>query len=391
MTAGRTAQPRTKEQWRVFCARTAPEQPQLPTYDEYLSWDPEDRAALDARRNRCHANPPITKTEQVKTILAALEPKLTQNEYAEEAAYHSAVINGPANCGKTSLLKMIGKEYELGVRRRHPERGDPDRLGDWVPVVYVSASTGATAGMLSQAIGKFLHVPVSRGGNKWTLTDPVLDALAAAGTELLLLDDLHMLDKIRNGGDESNDHIKNLANHAAVTIIGAGILLEDGNLFSDGQPPRQPLIETGTPVRRRQRGRSAQFGSRFSDLQHLAPFKIDTAERQRTWMSLVRHFERNLLLFMHRPDSLTLEHWQYLHDRTSGYIGSLATLFEEGAHLAVEHHIEQLNPEMLENVVLDHDAETEYAALKQRRAKVPAKKAKKPSPPSTPTPRTGTG
>jgi hypothetical protein len=47
----------------------------------------------------------------------------------------------------------------------------------------------------------------------------VLDAIEACGTELLLLDDLYMLDKIRDGGQETNDHIKNLANHAACYAI----------------------------------------------------------------------------------------------------------------------------------------------------------------------------
>jgi hypothetical protein len=256
-----------------------------------------------------------------------------------------------------------------------------DYLGDRVPVIYISASTGATAGMLSQAIGKFLHVAnPGRTATKWTLTDPVLDAMEAVGAELLLLDDLHMLDKIRDGGQETNDHIKNLANHAAVTIIGAGILLEQGNLFTDGAPPRNRHGGAGTVSPGHERGRAGQFGSRFADLQHLAPFRIATAEQQRTWMALVRHFESNLILLDHRPDVLTLRHWRYLHERTSGYIGALAMLFKEAAHTAMDTGVEALNRDILDSVVLSHNDEVDYAKTKARRQATAKRRAKKTPP-----------
>ena len=364
----RAAHPRTKEAWRAFCARTPPPRPDpghIPALAEYRTWPDQRRDAFNALRYRCHANPPFVITPQVARILGLLRPKLLQGRYAQDGGYEYAVLNGPAYCGKTTLLKMLGKQYELDARAAQPERADPAKLGDWVPVVYISASTGATARQLSQAIAKFLHVPVNhRNANKWMLTDPVLDALEASGTELLLLDDLHMLDKIRDGGQESNDHIKNLANHAAVTIIGAGILLENGNLFTDGRPPTAHPEST---ARRRTRGRAAQFGARFCDIQHLAPFQINSTVQQRSWMALVRQFEANLVLLDHSADSLTRDHWRYLHQRTSGYIGSLASLFKQAAHHAIATGAERLDPDNLEHIVIDHDAEIEYAGRGQRR------------------------
>jgi hypothetical protein len=369
----RAAHPRTKEAWREFCARTPPPRPDpehTPAVPEYKAWPGERREEFNAVRHRCHANPPFIITPQVTRILELLRPKLLQGHYAQDGGYEYAVFNGPAYCGKTTLLKMIGKQYELDARAAHLERAEPGLLKDWAPVVYVSASTGATARQLSQAIAKFLHVPVNhRNANKWMLTDPVLDALATSGTELLLLDDLHMLDKIRDGGQESNDHIKNLANHAAVTIIGAGILLENGNLFTDGRPPTiHPPTATG---HRRGRGRAAQFGARFSDIQHLAPFDITTPTQQRAWMALVRQFEANLLLLDHPTDSLTRDHWRYLHQRTSGYIGSLASLFKQAAHHAVDTGIERLEPDILDQLIIDHDAEVEYAGHSKPRTANP--------------------
>ncbi|GAA0818872.1 TniB family NTP-binding protein [Streptosporangium amethystogenes subsp. fukuiense] len=396
----RVAQPRTKEHWRELCARQAPPRPEPVSRSEYDSWPAERRGPFDEQRARCNANPPFIKHPQILQVLAVLKPKLTQGRYSEDGTYHSAIINGPGHCGKTSLLKMIGKDYELAWRERHPGWAPPpgvsasefrgDFLGDRVPVIYVSVSTGATAGMLSQAVGKFLHVPTpGRAANKWTLTDPVLDAMEAGGTELLLLDDLHMLDKIRDDGQEMNDHIKNLANHAAVTIVGAGILLEQGNLFTDGAPPRTRPGKAGAALNGHERGRAGQFGSRFADLQHLAPFRITTAEKQRTWMSLVRHFESNLILLDHQPDSLTLKHWRYLYERTSGYIGGLAMLFKDAAHMAMDSGAEALTRDILDSVILGHDDEVDYAKTKARRQAAAKRRAKSAPPASGQS--TGTG
>lgn len=83
-------------------------------------------------------------------------------------------------------------------------------------------------------------------------------------------------------------------------------------------------------------------------------------------MALVRQFEANLVLLDHSADSLTRDHWRYLHQRTSGYIGSLASLFKQAAHHAIATGAERLDPDNLEHVVIDHDAEIEYAGRGQR-------------------------
>lgn len=84
-------------------------------------------------------------------------------------------------------------------------------------------------------------------------------------------------------------------------------------------------------------------------------------------MALVRQFEANLLLLDHPADSLTRDHWRYLHQRTSGYIGSLASLLKQAAHHAVDTGIERLNPDILDQLIIDYDAEIEYAGHGQRR------------------------
>lgn len=99
-------------------------------------------------------------------------------------------------------------------------------------------------------------------------------------------------------------------------------------------------------------------------------------------MSLVRHFESNLILLDHPPGDLTLHHWRYLHERTSGYIGALAMLFKEAAHTAMDTGVEALTRDILDSVVLGHDDEVDYAKTKARRQTAARRRTKKAPPAS---------
>lgn len=99
-------------------------------------------------------------------------------------------------------------------------------------------------------------------------------------------------------------------------------------------------------------------------------------------MSLVRHFETNLILLDHPADDLTLHHWRYLHERTSGYIGSLAMLFKEAAHTAMDTGVEALTRDIMDSVVFGHDDEVDYAKTKARRQAAARRRTEKAPPAS---------
>ncbi|MGW4410936.1 hypothetical protein ACWEJ6_43360 [Nonomuraea sp. NPDC004702] len=99
-------------------------------------------------------------------------------------------------------------------------------------------------------------------------------------------------------------------------------------------------------------------------------------------MSLVRHFEINLIPLDHPADDLTLHHRRYLHEHTSGYIGSLAMPFKEAAHTAMDTGIETLTRHILESVVLSHHDETDYAKTTARRQATARPRTKRTAPAS---------
>jgi hypothetical protein len=367
----REAQPRDKDEWRIWCNRERYQPLDLMTRDEFASKPNSEQKQWLTHRKLCHSNPGFFKTWQYRQIYDQIADRLDVNEYSADGTYLSVAVDAPAQCGKTSLLKHIGELYEVKCRALHPER-ERRLLGDWVPVVYVSASTGATAFQLSQALGNFLNVPVrAASSNKWSVTDPVLKGLKYAGTELILLDDLHMIDQHRGMGEETNNHLKNLSNHCAATIIGAGILLDETNLFNDGRPP--PVTRKQSTAPGRNRGRSSQFGSRFPDLQQLAPFEIGTEEEQKYWAWLVWQFEQRLRLFDHDLGSLAGQGWRDLHERTSGYIGPLTTLFKLAAARAIRTKAEKIDADLLDQIWMDFNSEADFAAVRERRRRAAAR------------------
>ncbi|MEV0168921.1 hypothetical protein [Nonomuraea fuscirosea] len=90
----------------------------------------------------------------------------------------------------------------------------------------------------------------------------------------------------------------------------------------------------------------------------------------------------HLILLDHPADDLTLHHWRYLHERTSGYIGSLAMLFKEAAHTAMDTGVEALTRDIMDSVVFGHDDEVDYAKTKSRRQAAARRRTKKAPPAS---------
>lgn len=367
----REAQPRDKEEWRSWCNRRRCEPFRPVTRAKFESWPSAKQKPWLQHRKLCTPTPgSSTPGSSFEQLYDQVLDRFEVNEDCEDGNYLSVTIDAPAQCVKTAVLKHIGEIYEAECRAKHPGR---DRvLGDWVPVVYISASTGSTGFQLSQALGNFLNVPVrSSTSNRWTVTDPVLKGLKYAGTELILLDDLHMVVQQRGMGEETNNHLKGLASHCAGTIIGAGILLDETNLFNDGRPAPPTRKQSNAPGRGR--GRSAQFGSRFPDLQQLAPFEIGTEDEQRYWAWPIWQFEQRLRLFDHDVGSLAGQHWRDLHERASGYIGPLTTLFKLAAVRAIRKGEEKITPSLLDQIWMDFASEADLAAVRERRRRAAAR------------------
>ena len=229
------AEPRTKEDWRSYIGYQSPTKPLLPEWPDYLAMDPATKRRFNRDRSRYHSALVLAWTPPVLHFEELILERLEANEDAPAGARPGLLIDGPATVGKSTLVKMIARKFELGLREDYPERFAADRLGDYVPVVYLSVPDTVTPKQISLALARYLHVPVKSGDTKDAVDELILKAIRRCGVQLLAIDDLHFLDCSQREGRASNDHVKYLANHAACTIVGTGVDLETSPLLSEGR------------------------------------------------------------------------------------------------------------------------------------------------------------
>ena len=349
------AEPRTKEDWRAYVGYDSPPRPALPSFEDYRAMEPAARRRLNRERSRYHSALVLAWTPPVLSFEELIFERLEANEDAPAGARPGILIDGPATVGKSTLVKMIARKFERELREDHPQRFAPDRLGDYVPVVYLSVPDSVTPKQISLALARYLHVPVRPAGTKDDIDELVLKAIRRAGVQLLIIDDLHFLDCSQREGRASNDHIKYLANHASCTIVGTGVDLQHSPLLSEG----------------RGGGFNTQTAGRFSH-HLLRPFALDSKDQAEQWIGVVQTLEQAVVLYHHEPGSLARQHWRYLHERTAGSIAALHDLIRLAAVRAVRRGIESLNRELLDSITMSYASEVQYAKVidaqrKQRR------------------------
>ncbi|MET9509909.1 TniB family NTP-binding protein [Streptomyces flavidovirens] len=348
------AEPRTKEDWFAYVFYEPPPRPVLPPYELYLAMDEAGQRRLNRMRSRYHSALVLAWTPAVRHFESEIMELLEANEDAPPGARPGLFIDGPPTVGKSTLVKMIARRFERQLREDFPERFG-ERLGAYVPVVYISLADQVTPKQISVAFARYLNTPT--GGTKEDIDHRILLALRACGTQLVIFDDLHFLDCSHKDGRASNDHIKYLANHAPCTIIGTGVELQDSPLLSEGGA----------------KGRTTQTSGRFSR-QELKPFSLDTELDALEWVAVIRSLESSLELYRHVPESLTRQHWEYLHDRTGGSIAGLHTLIRRSAVRAVRRGTEAVTREVMDSIVLSYAHERGYARVLELKDRKTARK-----------------
>jgi hypothetical protein len=348
------SEPRTKEEWWAYLEAKPPLRPILPSLATYLAMTDAERELLNEERNFYHSALVILKTPPMQRIHRQIKRKLLLNASAPAGARPGIVIDGPPTVGKSTLVKTFAAEFELGLRRRYPERF-VRRPGDhYVPIVYVSVPAGATPKMLSAAIAQYMGLELPRGSTLSEITTRVLEALRRCGSQLIIIDDVHFLDVSVKEGRLANDHLKHLANFAAATFVYTGVEVEDSGLFLEGG----------------YRERATQTAGRFTLFQ-LDRFSIKNETAAREWALVIKGMEDALALFKHKPDTLATDHWEYLHDRTNGSIASLSILIREAALEAVETGTERITKAMMNKIILPRASEQSYRDKRNRRRNQP--------------------
>jgi hypothetical protein len=282
------------------------------------------REVYDEARIAYHSELQVIRTSTVKEI-AHQGRLLTLLNQREHGARRGMIVSGEWTTGKTTALKQLGRLHELRIRQRFPG-------GDRIPVVYITAPPRGSPRKLAMEFARFLGLPlISPRHNTTDVTSAVCQVMIEARTDLVLVDEIHLMNLATTAGEELSDHLKYFTEHLPATFVYAGINVEHSGLF------------TGI--------RGSQLAGR-SILVRTGPFPL-TAE----WRSLVATMENTLRLHRHEKDTLA-QLTDYLHQRTGGMIGSLSHLIRAAAITAILDGSERITGSTLKSIRIDHHNES---------------------------------
>jgi hypothetical protein len=176
------------------------------------------------------------------------------------------------------------------------------------------------------------------------LTHQACQLMTDLKTSLVIVDEVHGIDRSRTGHDQQSDQLKYFMDHVPATFVLAGINVENCGFF------------TGH--------RGEQLARRFTSLK-AAPSNYTTIPQRQEWAKLVEGFEQALRLHAHQPGTL-VSLADYLYGRTGGYIVSLSHLIREAAIYAILTGAERIDKPVLESIELDHAAVRDAAEAKRK-------------------------
>lgn len=328
----------TKEGWRAFVDEH-PEPP--PPLAPGTVLDTDELESRKESRIDYHTRSVVVATPTIRKVVTTGRKRILLNRH-QVSARRGLIVSGSSGTGKTTAITQLGKNVEQLARRRNPGGAPP------LPVVFVTVPPGATPKMLADEFARFLGIPLHHRMSQVQITNAVCDLLGKLGTTLVLVDEIHNLDLTTRSGAEASDQLKYLSERIAATFVLAGLGVETSTLF--------------------QGIRGQQIAGRYSVVPSKPFGRRSRADREQ-WQALIATMESSLRLDRHHPGTLLgLE--AYLHERTSGLIGSLSQLVREAAVDAIDSGTEKITKRTLDTVELDHTAQQSQPA--------PAKRGRKP-------------
>ena len=299
----------------------------------YSSLDSKARNSYNHSRKMFLSGGIVLETAHMRKAKRLLTQAFAEN-MGRNSGRTGLMLSGAATAGKTTSTKALMRLVYDHYRRAYP---DFERDGR-IPVAFVEVPSGSTGKLLMKTFANFLGLPVATRDTMVDIRARVVDAFNRAGTQLIVVDELHNLSASNRATVESIDVLKGLHNDIAATFVYAGIDLAGSTLFEGV--------------------RGQQLAGRFS-LVDIETFETNSPESRKEWLGVIKGFEDALPLHSHKTKSLMAMH-AYLFDRTGGSIGSLAKLLTNAARQSILDGSEAVTREHLDEQVLDSAAEKYY-------------------------------
>ncbi|MFF3755394.1 ATP-binding protein [Streptomyces sp. NPDC002018] len=324
----------TLDGWRTFAAGP-PEPPVRLSFDELRRLSPAERTLYDEDRLDHHARMLVVASSFVEKTVVCGRRLVLLNRHAISAR-RGLMVSGLPGTGKTSAITQLGLAHELLDQARHPN------VAGRIPVLYITVPPAATARMVAAEFARFLGLPVRLRSNMTDIIEAVVGVCTDSCTGMVLVDEIHNLSQVTRAGGEVSDTLKYFSERIPATFVYAGIGLETSELL------------TGT--------RGAQIAGRFT-LVPTRPFPYGDE-----WKGLVATMEQTMLLHDHPQGSL-VKLDRYLHNRADGMIGALSHAIRGAVIDAILGGTERVTKEALDEIPLDHAAETVRKPVKKAAAR----------------------
>lgn len=312
----------TLQGWRRF-VQTIPHVPDLLDDARLAVLTTDQKMAYDEARLNHHAQLLTIATPTIRRVTVEGRRLSYLNRHAQTGRC-GLIVSGPARTGKTTAIIQMAKTLEVIHRQRHPYNGAD------IPVVYITAPPAATARMIAVEFGRFLGLPALRRNNITEIMETVCGVCIDARTSLVVVDEIHNISLATRNGAEVSDTLKYFAERIPATFVYAGINVERDGLL------------TGT--------RGEQIAGRFG-MVPTGPFPLGP-----DWTALVDAVEASLRLHRHTAGTFARLD-RYLHQRTTGMIGSLLRLIRSAAIQAVVDGTETITRDSLDAIDIDIAAE----------------------------------
>ncbi|WP_439564939.1 TniB family NTP-binding protein [Microcella sp.] len=316
-----------------------PRRPELLNREQLAALSEPARAEYNRQRIVHLSGGILINTPYLMTAKKMLVRSFAAN-VGRNSGHTGLMISGNSTVGKTTTTKALMQYTFLQYCKQFPDFEAHNRI----PIVYIEVPAASTAKLLMRTFADFFGLSVRNSESMDSIRKRVIDTLHDAGTQLIVVDELHNLAHRNVGNGDSVDVLKSLHNDVAATFVYAGIDLLSGNLLA------------GT--------RGQQIASRFEALQMLPYLPHDTERGD--WVKLLASYERELLLTEHPSGSIP-EMRGYLYERTSGSVGSLSRLLSSAAIEAITNRElpEVITQALLETIRVDHTAEARRRATEK--------------------------
>lgn len=302
-------EPLTNVQGLTRYLRTENRQPRTLTLDDYEALSKAARFQYDEQRldylggNLTVLTPTVTRARQL------VGTYVRNNRRKHGTQRPGIIISGDGTSGKTTTCQAMMHAVYDRARDRYPYMDHENRR----PVAFIEIPSECNPKLFWVELAKFYGVKLEGKPTQDTVRVQVLDAIRAARTDLIVIDELQNLSAGDIGTKKALQAVRQLTSDFLGIVVVAGVNLRDDKLFEGGA------------------GR--QLGGRMTEID-LEPFGIATPLARKEWRGLISAFERQMPLISHQMGTLS-EHWQRLHEITGGSISTLSKVFISSANALI--------------------------------------------------------